>query len=112
MNYSSFSKASALMIGFGFVMIPFLVLYLKWFLNKVNHLVLAFCMLLTLSFTCLSSPSLKACAVCFKDPNDPNVQAIFWGVGFLGVVIVGVLLAIIYIARQWTKRARALGREI
>ncbi len=112
LNYTSLSSTSLAMISVGIVMIPFLIYYLKWFLKKMNQLSIAFCMILSFGTLLLNSPELKACTVCFKDPNDPSVKAIFFGVGFLALVIIGILVSIIFIARQWVKRAHALGQEI
>ena len=45
-----------------------------------------------------------ACAVCFGDPNSLMTKGALWGVGFLGIVIVAVLIVIGAVAYRWARR--------
>lgn len=78
--------------------------YFRWFRHKHGATLTAF--LLT-SF--LATQDLLACATCYQDPDNPMTKGALWGVGFLGVVIVGILVGIAYIGFSWVKRAKKLG---
>lgn len=101
-NYSGFFFS-----GLGLAGAILLYRYLRWFLEKYSRL-LGLATLSAMLGVFLSPRALLACATCYQDPDNPLTQGTMWGVWFLVVVIVGVLLSIIYIARGWVRRANDL----
>jgi MFS family permease len=85
-----------------------LVGYLKWFLKKYSKLMIVGFAAGIGGLAFLNSAESWACAVCYGDPDSLLTRSTMIGVGFLLVVIVGVLFSIVLIARSWMKRAKAL----
>lgn len=84
--------------------------YLKYFLAKYSKIL---SLALVAGALISSLPTLaQACSTCFQDPDSPLTKGTMWGVWFLLVVIVGILMSIIFIARGWIKRSRTLAREL
>jgi ABC-type nitrate/sulfonate/bicarbonate transport system permease component len=52
-----------------------------------------------------------ACPVCWGDAASPLIDGAKAGVGFLMVVIVGVLFGVAMTARKWARRAREIDAE-
>ncbi len=57
----------------------------------------------------LSSPEVvRACSVCYGDPNSPMTKGAMWGVIVLGIIVYGVLFSVAFIGATWIIRARKL----
>ncbi len=105
-NYSGFFFS-----GLGAAGTILLYRYLRWFLEKYSRL-LSLAVVSVILGLPLWPRYLEACSTCYQDPDNPLTQGTLWGVWFLMVVIVGVLLSIIFIARGWIKRANQLKTQL
>lgn len=97
--------------GLGIAGAVLLYRYLRWFLDKYSK-ILSLASLAVMVGLLAPVQELMACGTCYVDPDNPMVKGAIWGVWFLVVVIVSVLLSIIYIARGWMKRADALKTQL
>lgn len=104
-QYGNSDQSGYLVTGLvSFILIPFLILYLNWFLKKLKGVGM-FSLLIGLC----GVPSIaEACPVCLGDPNSPLAKATASGVWFL-LAVVGILLAgFLTVFCCWAYRSRKL----
>lgn len=106
------SWTGILFSALGAVGIFVLYRYLRWFLQKYARILSVPLIMAVLGLSQMIATPVLACSTCYNDPDSPLTQGAQWGVGFLMVVIVGVLLGITYIGYTWHRKARALHKEL
>jgi len=92
-------------VGAAIAVLPILF-YAGWFWRKSRRLTdssLSIAMIVVSTAAMIPNTSL-ACAVCFTDPDSLMSKGARWGVGFLGIVVVSLLIVIGAIAYRWVRR--------
>jgi hypothetical protein len=68
--------------------------------------------LVSLAFVAMLQPiTASACAVCYGDPDSPAAQGLTWAIVALGVIVVGVLGAIVAFFVQVSRKAALMPPE-
>jgi len=106
------SWTGILFSALGAVGIVVLYRYLRWFLQKYARILSVALISAGLGFSQMIATPVLACSTCYNDPDNPLTQGAQWGVGFLMVVIVGVLAGIVYIGYTCHRKAKSLNQEL
>jgi len=108
-NFKATGSYGSLALGFvGVVGLVLLLQYLKWFRKKKVLKELGAIAGLALSGALAWPTDAVACSVCYGDPNSSLSKGAILGVVFLLAVVVTVLTLIVFVARTWLRRAKAL----